>query len=228
MPSTHIAQLNVGVMVAPTDDPVVAEFMVNLDRINAQADAAPGFVWRLQTESGNATDIHAFANPLELVNMSVWETVDELKAYVYRTEHVDFFRRRAEWFEADAKRLVLWNVTAGSVPALDDAVRRLEFLERHGPTVYAFGFAAPPPAVVFEHASGAIGLDDLPTPGFDVAVTAQLDDRVIGLAGWRLVDDRPVETVHVDDDVAFEHLDDALRDQLRLVASRHAAASATT
>ena len=112
----HVAQINIGTMVAPTDDPCVAEFMDNLERVNAIADAAPGFVWRLQTDSGNATEIQIFPDPLTLVNMSVWESVDALKEYVYRSEHIDFFRRRAEWFEPDAKRVALWHVTGGTIP----------------------------------------------------------------------------------------------------------------
>ena len=154
VPDHHIAQINIGVMIAPTDDPSVAEFMENLDHINAQADAAEGFVWRLQSEQGNATDIQIFPNPLELVNMSVWESVDTLKSYVYRTEHVEFFRRRAAWFEADGKRVALWSVRPGRIPTLADAVRRVEFMEHHGPTPYAFGFAQPPPALVFETVGG--------------------------------------------------------------------------
>lgn len=146
-PDYHLAQINIGVMRAPTDDPAVAEFMDNLDRINAQADHADGFVWRLQTEQGNATDIQIFPNPLRLVNMSVWESVETLKAYVYRTEHVDFFRRRTEWFEADGKRVALWWIPAGTIPDLSEAVRRVEYLEQHGPTTYAFDFGSiQPPA----------------------------------------------------------------------------------
>ena len=113
----HVAQINIGTMVAATDDPLVAEFMDNLERINAVADAAPGFVWRLQTDIGNATEIQIFPDPLTLVNMSVWESVEALKDYVYRSDHVDFFRRRAEWFEPDAKRVALWHITAGHDPA---------------------------------------------------------------------------------------------------------------
>ena len=137
-------------MVAPTDDPRVAEFMDALERVNAIADTAPGFVWRLQTDSGNATEIQIFPNPLTLVNMSVWESVDALKAYVYRSEHIEFFRRRAEWFEPDAKRVALWHVPAGTIPELDEAVRRVEFLERNGATPYAFGFAKPHVPLIFE------------------------------------------------------------------------------
>ncbi len=146
----HIAQINIGTMLAATDDPVVAEFMDNLERVNAIADTTPGFVWRLQTDSGNATEIQIFPNPLTLVNMSVWESVEALKEYVYRSDHVAFFRRRAEWFEPDAKRVALWYVPAGEIPELDEAVRRVEFLERNGPTPYSFGFAKPPMPLVFE------------------------------------------------------------------------------
>ena len=105
--NVHVAQINIGTMLAATDDPLVAEFMDNLERINAIADTAPGFVWRLQTDSGNATEIQIFPNPLTLVNMSVWESADALKEYVYRSDHVEFFRRRAEWFQPDAKRVAL-------------------------------------------------------------------------------------------------------------------------
>lgn len=148
--NVHVAQINIGTMLAATDDPLVAEFMDNLERINAIADTAPGFVWRLQTDSGNATEIQIFPNPLTLVNMSVWESADALKEYVYRSDHVEFFRRRAEWFQPDAKRVALWHVPAGTIPELDEAVRRVEFLERNGATPYAFGFAKPPLPLVFE------------------------------------------------------------------------------
>jgi len=162
----HVAQINIGTMVAPTDDPKVAEFMNALEHVNAIADDAPGFVWRLQTDSGNATEIQIFPDPLTLVNMSVWESVDALKAYVYRTEHIEFFRRRAEWFEPDAKRVALWHVEPGTIPDLDEAVRRVEFLERNGPSPYAFGFAKPQVPLVFEAT----------TP--DDAETAALIDRL--------------------------------------------------
>lgn len=129
----HVAQINIGTMIAPTDDPAVSEFMNNLERINAQADHASGFVWRLQTADGNATSIQIFANPLQLVNMSVWDSVEALKTYVYRTEHADFFRRRAEWFERDAERVALWTIPAGAIPTLDEAVRRADFLAAKAP-----------------------------------------------------------------------------------------------
>ena len=248
-PAAHVAQINIGTMVAPTDDPAVAEFMDNLDRINAMADDAPGFVWRLQTDEGNATDIHVFPNPLELVNMSVWETVDDLKSYVYRTEHVEFFRRRAEWFEADAKRVALWHVAAGDVAELDDAIRRVEFMERSGPSPYAFGFGRPPSPLLFEETD----LDDADTlalverlneelaavatePGenhFSLTtaevigdagrmVRARLDGRLVGCGAVRRIEPRvgELKRMFVDPDVRGQRLGAALLDQLELRATR--------
>lgn len=170
-PMPHVAQINIGTMVAPTDDPRVAEFMEALDRVNAIADSAPGFVWRLQADDGNATSIQIFPDPLTLVNMSVWESVDALRSYVYQSDHVDFFRRRAAWFVPDAKRVALWWVAPGTEPALDDAVRRVEFLERRGPSPYAFGFGRRPAALVIEDTT----LDDPDTAALVLRLNAELE-----------------------------------------------------
>lgn len=166
----HLAQINIGTMVAPTDDPRVAEFMGALDRINALADAAPGFVWRLQTEAGNATAIQIFPNPLELVNLSVWTSLDDLRRYVYHSDHVGFLRRRTEWFEAEAKRVALWWVAAGTIPTLAQAVGRVRFLERYGPSPWAFSFARPEPPLVMETTS----LDDSGTAALVERLNAEL------------------------------------------------------
>jgi Domain of unknown function (DUF3291) len=140
----QLAQLNVGRMVGPTTAPEVAEFMAALDPINALADAAPGFVWRLQTEAGNATDVHAFDDPLLLLNMSVWESIEALRAFTYTTAHTAVLRRRREWFEklGDA-HLVLWWIPAGHIPTTAEAIERLERLRRDGPTPAAFTFRVP-------------------------------------------------------------------------------------
>jgi hypothetical protein len=143
-PRWHLAQLNIGRMVAPTDAPQVAEFMAALDPINALAEASPGFVWRLQTDAGNATDIHAFADPLLLLNLSVWESIEHLRTFTYTTAHTDVLRRRREWFERLAEaHLVLWWIPAGHVPTPQEAIERLERLRRDGPTPAAFTFRAP-------------------------------------------------------------------------------------
>lgn len=141
----HLAQINIGTLVAPPGDPAVAEFMLGLDRINAVADAAPGFVWRLQAEDGNATSIAVFDDPRTVVNMSVWTSIDALREYAYRSEHVEFFRRRSEWFERDGKRVALWWIPAGSIPTVAEGVRQVEYLEANGSSARAFDFARPEP-----------------------------------------------------------------------------------
>jgi Domain of unknown function (DUF3291) len=146
----HIAQLNVGRLVAPTDSPEVAEFMAALDAVNALADAAPGFVWRLQSDSGNATDIQVSADPQFLANMSVWESVEALFEFVYRAAHNKVMVRRREWFERPVEAyLVLWWVPGGHTPTVEEAMARLDHLRAHGPTPRAFTFKEkyPPPGI---------------------------------------------------------------------------------
>jgi len=142
----ELAQLNIGVIRAPMDSPVMAEFANNLDRINALAEASPGFVWRLQTEDGNATAIRPFEDENLLVNMSAWRDVESLKAYVYGSAHVQFMRRRREWFEFMKEAyLVLWWVPRGHRPAIAEAIAKLELLKAQGPGPEAFTFAQPFP-----------------------------------------------------------------------------------
>ena len=137
----HLAQLNIGKMVASPDDPKVQGFMDRLDEINAIADETPGFVWRLQTEDGNATSIQAFDDPLLLVNMSVWESVDALYEFTYRTTHTDVMRQRLQWFEKhEGPYQVMWWVPAGHIPTVEEAKKRLEMLIEQGPTTEAFTF----------------------------------------------------------------------------------------
>lgn len=135
----HLAELNIARAVAPLDQPAMAHFVANLDRINAMGDASPGFVWRLQDESGAATSIRAFDDPLMIVNLTVWESTEALRAYAYRSGHVDVFRRRREWFvPLDGPSLVLWWVPAGHRPTVAEAKARLERLAAEGPTAEAF------------------------------------------------------------------------------------------
>jgi hypothetical protein len=137
----HLAQLNVARFKAPMDDPVMAAFVAELDPVNAIADGTPGFVWRLQTEEGNATGIHAFDDDLMLVNMSVWESVEVLADFVYRSGHIDVMRRRREWATRMAEaHMCLWWIPAGTIPTLGEAIDRLDQLREHGPTPRAFTF----------------------------------------------------------------------------------------
>jgi hypothetical protein len=138
----HIAQLNIGRALAPVDSPLLDEFTAALDPINALADRAPGFVWRLQTDEGNATAIRPFDDDRMIVNMSVWESIDALAEFVYRSDHVAVMRRRREWFERIRIYMVLWWVPTGHTPSVDEAIERLEHLRAHGPTPHAFTFKA--------------------------------------------------------------------------------------
>ncbi|HZX90840.1 MAG TPA: DUF3291 domain-containing protein [Rudaea sp.] len=148
MSAYHLAQLNIGVIKGPMDSPIMGDFKASLDRINALAEQSPGFVWRLQTDEGDATAIRHFDDENMLVNMSVWESLESLTQYVYRSAHVELMRRRREWFERmDQLFLVLWWVQRGHVPTVAEAVARLQRLRENGPTPQAFTFksAFPPP-----------------------------------------------------------------------------------
>ena len=137
----QIAQLNVGRLQAPLDHPSIDGFRLNLDRINALADSSPGFVWRLQDDSGNATNIKLFVDELEIINLSVWESIDALADFAYRSAHVELLRRRREFFEAPSQPILcLWWVPDGTFPTPQHAMERLEHLRQHGPTPTAFTF----------------------------------------------------------------------------------------
>jgi hypothetical protein len=145
----HIAQYNIARLVAPLDDPRVADFVDNLDRLNKLADAAPGFVWRHQDENGNSTGTRVRGDPLIVINFTVWETIESLFEYAYRSDHVEMYRRRREWFELLREApLVLWWIPAGYIPSVEEGEERLDYLRAHGPTPRAFTFKQrfPPPA----------------------------------------------------------------------------------
>jgi hypothetical protein len=146
----HIAQFNVGVLQAPLDSPQLADFAANLDHVNAIADGSPGFVWRLRDADGdNATSLRP-REPDLLVNMSVWQTLEALRAFVYRSgPHLEMLRRRREFFRAlGADHQVLWWIPAGHIPDLDEAFSKLDQLRREGsgPAAFTFREPHPPPA----------------------------------------------------------------------------------
>lgn len=136
----QVAQINVARAKAPVGSPLLAGFVAKLDEVNALADAAPGFVWRLQTEDGNATAIRAFDDDRVIVNMSVWESVDDLGAFVYRSDHVEVMRRRREWFDRLDVFMALWWVPAGHVPSVAEAQERLAHLGVYGSAQFSFTF----------------------------------------------------------------------------------------
>ena len=153
----HIAQLNIALAKAPLDDPLLADFMAQLDAVNAMAEASPGFVWRLKSDSGNATDIRAYDDPRMIVNMSVWESIDALFAFTYKTAHTKVMNRRKQWFEPlPGPHLVLWWVPAGTIPTVAEAQQRLQYLAQHGPSATAFTFKVRfvPPAQPIVGATG--------------------------------------------------------------------------
>jgi hypothetical protein len=144
----HIAQANIARLRAPLDDPLIAGFVARLDEINALADRAPGFVWRLQTDEGNSTAVRAYDDDRILFNLSVWETPEQWHAFVFRSGHREVMRQRANWFERmDAPYSVMWWVPAGHTPTVAEARERLEHLRAHGESPHAFPFARlhPPP-----------------------------------------------------------------------------------
>ena len=143
----HIAQVNIGRMKAALEDPVMAGFVARLDEINALADLSPGFVWRLQTSAGNATYLRPYGDDRILFNMSVWESIEQLKRYVYYSAHVEVLKRRQAWFEKfSGAHTALWWVPQGHLPGVDEAKKRLAHLDAHGPTPFAFTFKNPFPA----------------------------------------------------------------------------------
>jgi hypothetical protein len=138
----QLAQINIGRAKGDTTDPVMAEFMAALPEINAIADSTPGFVWRLETEDGDATAVRPYGDDLRIMmNMSVWQDLESLRGYVFNSAHTAYMKRRREWFERFEKIYVaLWWVPAGHRPTVAEAVERLEHLQAHGPTPYAFTF----------------------------------------------------------------------------------------
>jgi hypothetical protein len=139
----HLAQCNIGRLVAPQGNARVADFFAELDRVNAIADATPGFAWRLKDETNNAMSIGPTPDPLVALNMSVWESAEALFDFVYRSAHTPVMARRREWFERwNGHYQALWWIEAGTIPTIDDALARLWLLDRYGPTPRAFTFKA--------------------------------------------------------------------------------------
>ncbi|MGK4001496.1 DUF3291 domain-containing protein [Sorangium sp. So ce1036] len=142
MSNYHLAQVNIALPVEPLGSARLADFVAALDSVNALAEAAPGFVWRLKTDEGDATAVRGFDDDRLIVNMSVWESVEALSDFTYRNaEHAAMMRRRREWFVPMKEAfLVLWWIPAGHIPTVAEAEERLTHLRRHGPTPRAFTF----------------------------------------------------------------------------------------
>jgi hypothetical protein len=165
MSSLHIAQVNIARMRGALEDPVMSGFVARLDEINALADGSPGFVWRLQTDAGNATYLRPYGDDRIIINLSVWKTVEDLRNFVYRGNHAEVLRQRQDWFEKlDAPVVALWWVPAGHVPSIDEAKKRLAHLQDHGPTPFAFSFRSPfPPDEELACAADGSAFEPCPT-----------------------------------------------------------------
>lgn len=141
MKQWQVAQINIARPVAPLDSPVMADFVANLDRINVLAESSPGFVWRLKAETSNAVGVNQPFDDDIVINMSVWESVDALHDYVFRSAHIDVMRRRKEWFAPfGSVSAVLWWVPKGGKPSLFEAHGKLKLLSECGPSQEAFTF----------------------------------------------------------------------------------------
>ena len=159
--SWHVAQVHIALPHEPVDSPLLADFVAMLEPVNALADRSPGFVWRLQDESGDATGIRAFGDDRLIVNMSVWSSIEALWDFVYDSAHLAVMRRRREWFSRLAEsHMALWWLPAGELPTVGDAELRVSALRERGPTPYAF---------TFKHRFGP--------PGATGPATSRRDDR---------------------------------------------------
>jgi heme-degrading monooxygenase HmoA len=151
MANVHLAQINIARMKGAFEDPVMAGFAARLEELNALADGSDGFVWRLQGGEGNATYLRPFDDDRIIVNMSVWESIEQLRAYVYSSAHAEVLRQRRDWFEKfDRVMIALWWIPAGRIPSVDEGKKRLASIEQHGATPFAFSFKAtfPPDEVL--------------------------------------------------------------------------------
>ena len=147
----HLAQFNIARLAAPLDSPQLADFVNNLDPVNALAEASPGFVWRLVGEGNNATDLRPFPDPDMLVNVSVWESIETFGAFVYKGDHPKFVRRRREWFhKMDTPPVGLWWVPEGHKPTLGETRSRVDHITRYGASPYCFGYRDKLPTLTIE------------------------------------------------------------------------------
>jgi heme-degrading monooxygenase HmoA len=138
----HLAELNIARLKHPIGDPRVAEFVDALDLVNGAGKRMPGFVWILEDEAGSATSFRIDDDPQMIVNLTVWESAEHLKRFVFGVVHKHFYEKRALWFDAmEQQHMVFWHVEPGALPTLQEAMARLEHLRAHGPSEAAFGWA---------------------------------------------------------------------------------------
>ena len=142
MTAYQLAEINIARMKGVNIlDPIMQEFVDNLDHINALAESSEGFIWRLKDDSNNATQLNPYNDEQVIVNISVWKDVESLSEFVYRTVHTDFLKRRSEWFQKFGQAyFAMWWIESNDYPTIEDAKNRLDHLQNHGPSLYAFNF----------------------------------------------------------------------------------------
>ena len=138
----QLAEINVARMKGVRiNDPIMKEFVDNLDRVNQLAEDSEGFVWRLKDESNNATNLNPYNDEQVIINISVWQSVESLEQYVYKTFHNDFLKRRREWFQTYGKvHTAMWWIHHGQFPTVEDAVEKLDYLQKNGASPFVFNF----------------------------------------------------------------------------------------
>jgi len=137
----QLAQINIAKMLAPLDNPVMKDFVDNLDRINSLAESSDGFIWRLKDDSENATAVRIFDDDFLIVNMSVWKDIDSLHRFAYKSDHVEIFKRKKEWFEKmQEMHMAMWYIPKGHRPTVGEAEERLIHIRQYGDTQHAFSF----------------------------------------------------------------------------------------
>jgi hypothetical protein len=141
MSNYHLAQINIARMLAPIDDPLMQDFVAQLPPINQLAEQSPGYVWRLQSDGGDATSIKVYDDEMIIINLTVWESVESLRQFVYKSAHFGVLRDRKKWFEIfKGSYYALWWIPSGHLPSVDEGKERLEYLREHGDSEYAFSF----------------------------------------------------------------------------------------
>ena len=138
----QLAQINIGRMRGVNiNDPIMKEFVDNLEMVNNLAESSPGFIWRLKVDNNNATNFNPFNDDQVIINVSVWASINELEQFVFRTLHTDFLRRRKEWFQAFGKVYTgMWWIPARRFPSVQDSIEKLKYLQSNGPTQTVFNF----------------------------------------------------------------------------------------
>jgi heme-degrading monooxygenase HmoA len=142
MPSYQLAEINIGRMKGVNiNDPIMQEFVENLNRVNQLAESSEGFVWRLKDESNNATNLNPYNDEQVIINISVWESVEALEQFTFKSLHTDFLKRRKEWFQQYGKMyFAMWWIPAGQYPSVEEAVARLAYLQENGASEKVFTF----------------------------------------------------------------------------------------